>query len=77
MKQIRWDKEYDVVVAGYGGSGMSAAITAHDNGAKVVILEKAPFPGGGQTRTSGLGACFVSDPEEAAKYIRRKQPNTC
>ncbi len=69
MKQIRWDKEYDVVVAGYGGSGISAAITAHDNGAKVVILEKAPFPGGGQTRTSGLGACFVSDPEAAAKYL--------
>ena len=29
MKEIeKWDKEYDVVVAGYGGSGASAAITS-------------------------------------------------
>ncbi|MBN1191735.1 MAG: FAD-dependent oxidoreductase [Dehalococcoidales bacterium] len=69
MQEIKWEKEYDVVIAGYGGSGISAAITAHDHGAKVIILEKAPFPGGGQTRTSGLGACFVSDPEGAARYL--------
>jgi len=69
MKEVKWDKEYDVVVAGYGGAGISAAITAHDNGASVVILEKAPFPGGGQTRTSGLGAAFATDPEGAAAYL--------
>ncbi|MBN1191730.1 MAG: FAD-binding protein [Dehalococcoidales bacterium] len=69
MQEIKWEKEYDVVIAGYGGSGISAAITAHDNGAKVVILEKAPYPGGGQTRTSGLGTCFAIDPEGAARYL--------
>jgi len=69
MQVRKWEKEYDVVVAGYGGSGIAAAITAHDHGASVVILEKAPFPGGGQTRTSGLGACFVTDPEGAARYL--------
>jgi hypothetical protein len=65
----KWDLEYDVVVAGSGGSGISTAITAFDNGASVIIFEKAPFPGGGQTRTSGVGACFATDPEEAAKYL--------
>ncbi len=30
---------------------------------------KAPFPGGGQTRTSGLGAAFATDPEGAARYL--------
>lgn len=70
MKQeVKWDKEYDVVVAGYGGAGISAAVTAHDSGARVIILEKAPFPGGGQTRTSGIGAAFATDPEKAAEYL--------
>lgn len=37
-----WDLEADVVVVGYGGAGAVAAITAHDVGARVVILEKLP-----------------------------------
>lgn len=37
---------YDVVVIGSGGAGFSAAITAKDNGANVVILEKMPTVGG-------------------------------
>jgi succinate dehydrogenase/fumarate reductase flavoprotein subunit len=32
-----WDEEADVVVVGYGGAGASAAIAAHDEGAKVLI----------------------------------------
>ncbi len=76
MKEARkWDKEYDVVVAGYGGAGISTAITACDNGASVIILEKAPFPGGGQTRTSGLGAAFATDPEGAAEYLYAASSN--
>lgn len=37
---------YDVVVIGAGGAGFSAAITACDAGAKVVLLEKMPTVGG-------------------------------
>ena len=37
-----WDKETDIVVIGYGGAGAVTAITAFDNGAKVIILEKSP-----------------------------------
>ncbi len=38
----KWDKEVDVVIVGYGGAGAVSAITAHDAGAKVLILEKLP-----------------------------------
>ena len=38
----KWDVEADVVVVGFGAAGVAAAVTAHDLGAKVVILEKAP-----------------------------------
>jgi succinate dehydrogenase/fumarate reductase flavoprotein subunit len=43
-----WDQEADVVVVGYGGAGASAAIAAHDAGAKVLIVEKND--GGGNTK---------------------------
>ena len=36
----KWDKEAEVVVVGYGGAGMAAAITAKDAGATVLVLEK-------------------------------------
>jgi len=37
-----WSKAADVVVIGYGGAGAVAAITAHDAGASVLVLEKSP-----------------------------------
>jgi succinate dehydrogenase/fumarate reductase flavoprotein subunit len=50
----KWDAEADVVVVGYGGAGAATAITAHDAGAKVLLLEKAPLGHeGGNTRVSG------------------------
>jgi fumarate reductase flavoprotein subunit len=36
----------DIVIAGGGLSGLSAALTASENGAKAVLLEKMPFAGG-------------------------------
>ena len=35
-------KEADMVIVGYGGAGAVTAITAHDLGADVVVLEKSP-----------------------------------
>lgn len=37
-----FDMEYDVVVIGLGGAGASAAIEAHDAGARVLVIEKNP-----------------------------------
>lgn len=51
---IPWTHAYDVVCIGYGAAGGSAAITAADQGATVLILEKAPMGHeGGNTRYSG------------------------
>lgn len=38
------DTEADVVIAGAGGAGMTAAITAAQNGKKVIILERQQYP---------------------------------
>jgi fumarate reductase flavoprotein subunit len=35
----KWDGEADVIVVGGGNSGLPAAITAHDKGVKVMVLE--------------------------------------
>jgi hypothetical protein len=42
----QWSKEADVVVVGGGGSGLSAAMSAVENGAKVIVLESAVVLGG-------------------------------
>lgn len=46
--------ETDVVVIGGGASGLSAAITAAENGAQVMILEKANTTGGCANMAMGL-----------------------
>jgi len=56
-----WDYEADVVVIGYGGAGVCAAIAAHDAGSSVLVLEKAPTPDGGNTGVSG-GHCWICLP---------------
>ena len=55
---------YDVVVLGGGGAGLTASITAAQNGAKVILVEKAGSLGG-NTLIAGQGfnAC---DPERQA-----------
>ncbi len=35
-----WDAETDVLVIGYGGAGAVTAVTAHDTGARVMVIEK-------------------------------------
>lgn len=55
----------DVVVIGAGGAGLAAAIAAHDEGAKVVVLEKMPMVGGNTLRaTGGLNAAGTSFQKE-------------
>jgi succinate dehydrogenase/fumarate reductase flavoprotein subunit len=65
----KWDYEADVVVVGYGGAGSVAAITAHDAGAKVLILEKAPYRGGGNTSISLGEWVSPSNKQDAIKYL--------
>jgi succinate dehydrogenase/fumarate reductase flavoprotein subunit len=41
-----FDEEFDVIVVGYGFAGGTAAIEACDAGARVLLIEKMPDPGG-------------------------------
>lgn len=45
---------WDVIVIGAGGAGLSAAISAADNGAKVIILESEKSIGGSTQLSAGL-----------------------
>ena len=42
----KWDAEADVVSLGSGIGGLAAAITAHDNGARAMVLERTDQVGG-------------------------------
>ena len=77
----RWDRVVDVVVIGSGAAGLTAATLAHDGGAEVLVLEKAPLIGG-TTGVSGgmpwvpmnahMADIGVPDSrDEALEYIRR------
>jgi succinate dehydrogenase/fumarate reductase flavoprotein subunit len=66
-----WDEEADVVVVGYGFAGATAAITAHDAGASVLLLEKAPrAESGGNSRVSANLVFWPDDIEKARHYFR-------
>ena len=65
VNKIKWDKTYDVVVVGSGGAGLAAAVTAAQEKAKTVVLEKMDVVGG-NTRITG-GAFNAVDPTEQKK----------
>ena len=50
-EEIKWDFEADVVVIGAGGAGLPAALKAHEDGAKVLIVE-ANYDCGGHAAIS-------------------------
>lgn len=74
------DQEFDVVVVGSGGAGMTAALAAAKKGLSVVLVEKAPHYGGSTARSGGgvwipgnsvLRRDGVQDTPEAARtYLR-------
>jgi flavocytochrome c len=47
------ETEYDVIVIGGGGAGLTAAVSAAENGAKVVVLEKTSAVGGNTALSGG------------------------
>lgn len=62
-----WNHEVDVVVVGLGSAGGAAAIEAHDNGAKVLVLEKDKMAGG-NTRLSGGTLRRFLDEDQVTRY---------
>lgn len=51
VDEVSWDDAFDIVVVGFGGAGVSAAIEARDKGLSVGAIDR--FEGGGATGTSG------------------------
>ena len=65
-----WDMECDVLVIGYGGAGLWCALTACDEGgAEVLVLEKAPVRGGGNSSINMGEFTWVDDVDKATQYI--------
>lgn len=62
------EKQVDVVVIGGGGAGLAAAVSAHQNGASVIILEKMPRVGG-NTMISGASYNAVDPKRQEAQGI--------
>lgn len=58
--------ETDIVIIGAGGAGMTAAITAKQAGAGVIILEKMPMVGGNTTKATGGMNAAETKYQEAA-----------
>jgi succinate dehydrogenase/fumarate reductase flavoprotein subunit len=71
----KWDRETDVVVVGFGGAGAVTAITLCESDRDVIVLEKAPEPGGSTSAASGSMRC-PTDKEKIVKFIKTVGLNT-
>ena len=68
-----WDYECDLLVIGYGGAGMWASLIGADEcGQQVLVLEKAPERGGGNSSINNGEWTIVeeSEKERFKDYIR-------
>lgn len=65
----KWDYEADVVVVGYGGAGAASAITAAENGASVIVLEKSPQKGQCNTAVASGHLQWSTSASGTAQYI--------
>ena len=77
---VSWDEQADLVIVGYGGAGVSAALEAREQGLSVIAIDR--FSGGGATRINGgifyggggtrtqREAGVEDTPEEMFKYLR-------
>lgn len=70
-----FDEEFDVIVVGYGFAGGTAAIEASDAGARVLLLEKMPDPGG-ISICAGGGLRVAKSFEDAFAYLRATNAST-
>jgi succinate dehydrogenase/fumarate reductase flavoprotein subunit len=62
-------EHFDVVVVGFGFGGAATAIEAHDRGARVLLIDKMPHPGGISICAGGGTRC-AKDESGALEYLR-------
>jgi succinate dehydrogenase/fumarate reductase flavoprotein subunit len=70
LQDASFDEEWDVIVVGFGFAGGAAAIAAHDAGARVLLIEKMPDPGG-ISICSGGGIRTITDFEPGLAYLKQ------
>lgn len=70
-----WDETWDVIVVGFGFAGGASAIAAHDAGARVLLIEKMPQPGGISICSAG-GIRIANDADAAFRYLRQTNADT-
>src|SRR5215831_1592486 len=64
------NQEYDVIVVGAGNAALLAALAAHETGASVLVIEKAPRElRGGNSYFTGGGFRFSYRPEDAPQLL--------
>ena len=79
--KMDFSQETDILVVGSGAAAFSAAITARQQGAEVIMLEKAAFIGGTTMRSGGglwipnnrfqRERGIVDAKEDAVRYMAR------
>jgi succinate dehydrogenase/fumarate reductase flavoprotein subunit len=62
-------EEVDVLVVGYGAAGAAAALSAHEAGARVLVVEKCPQPGG-NSLVSSANTVYPQNPADVARFTR-------
>lgn len=75
-----WDEEVDLLVVGSGAGAMTTGIVAHDQGGKVLLIEKAPCYGGSSAMSGGSlwvpgnhwmnEAGLEDNPEDGLAYLK-------
>lgn len=70
-----FDEAFDVIVVGFGFGGAAAAIEAHDRGARVLLIEKMPHPGG-ISICAGGGIRCAREEQGALDYLRETNGGT-
>ena len=69
MAAPEFDETFDVIVTGYGFAGGVSAIEAARAGARVLLIEKMPDPGGISICSHGA-ICSTRQPVKALEYLR-------
>ena len=61
------DSDVDVLVIGAGGAGLSAAVSATENGASVIVVEKMSMMGGNTLRSGGAFNSYDREGQASTK----------